>query len=360
MARNILKSTLLATTFCVSIPAFAADHLYGGAALGLIDGPDTTASGTSGGTVNFDTGGVAAVFIGKRLDQNWRGEAELARRGLDLSSVSGTTASGDAKATSLMGSAFYDLDVKAVVQPYIGAGVGFAKVEMDGASPFGGSTINDSDTIGAFQAIAGASYRLNDQIDLFADYRYFATADADFTTAAGTRTSMDLSTHSVMAGLRFEFGESRMSGNAGVTDTSGSVTTAMAEPTQTDHTDQVAAQTSAMPSHTLPETYMVHFVLNKADVTSGGIAVIERAAANAKAHNITRLILTGHTDRAGDADYNLSLSKRRAEAVKTAFVALGFQDTEITVKAKGETTLLVPTGDGKHEPQNRRVEIVLP
>jgi len=37
----------------------------------------------------------------------------------------------------------------------------------------------------------------------------------------------------------------------------------------------------------------------------------------------------------------------------------GVPPTAITVIGKGETQLLVPTGDGVREPQNRRVEIVI-
>lgn len=371
MSRTLTKLTTFTAVLCCAIPAWADndtndDDFYVGAALGIVDGSDTTASGTSGGTVKFDTATMGAFFVGKRFDANWRGEAEVARRNLNLSSVSNATASGDVQATSLMGNALYDVDMDGSLKPYIGAGVGFAKVQLNNTSPFGGSTINDSDTAPAFQAIAGAGYALNPTLDLFADYRYFTTADASYTTAAGASTSMDFSTHSVMAGLRFRFGEDNNhvsdggQSDGGQSDNaSQSMRAASTEPSTMVAKNDLAPQTS-MPSRTLPETYMVHFVLNKADVSREGISVIERAAANAKSMNVTRLILTGHTDRAGDQAYNQGLSKRRAEAVKTAFVALGFNKDEITVKAKGETNLLVPTNDGKHEPKNRRVEIVLP
>ncbi|HEY9079441.1 OmpA family protein [Magnetovibrio sp.] len=356
----------LSTTLLGTLPATAADGLYAGAGLGLVKGPSTTASGTSGGTVKFDTGNMGVAFIGSGFqggDIAWRGEAEISRRALDLSSVSGTSARGEVLATSLMGNAIYDFETVGPVRPYIGAGVGLAKVELNGAAPFGGSTVNGSDTTAALQLLAGLSYSLNDQVDLFTDYRYFATRNADFTTAAGTATSMDLSTHGVMAGLRFNFGTSTELSNAelgagALGSEMQSMTTAAAGPSevQTSQDDQLAT----LPQHTLPDTYMVHFVLNKAIVTEQGLDIIDQAAANARAMSVTRLILTGHTDRSGDEGYNVDLSKRRAEAVKAAFVARGFDADEISVKAKGETALLVPTDDGKYEPKNRRVEIVLP
>lgn len=369
MSRPIPTFAFLTAILCCGTSAIAADRLdlYAGAALGVVKGPNSAASGTSGGAVKFDAGNMGAAFFGGRFQSNdihWRGEAEVARRALDLSTVSGTAAQGEALATSLMGNALVDLDMVGPVQPYIGAGVGLAKVKLNGASPFGGSTVNGSDTVGALQVLAGASYRLNEQVDLFTDYRYFTTGDADFTTAVGTATSMKLSTHSVLAGLRFNFGVSsdqgggEQQGETALGDEMQSLNTAAAGPSEPETPQN--GQQATLPSRTLPDTYIVHFVLNKADVTREGVEIIEKVAANARAMSITRLILTGHTDRSGDEAYNETLSKRRAEAVKAAFVARGFQPQEIAVKAKGETALLVPTGDGKFEPKNRRVEIVLP
>ena len=361
MSRILLSSALLATTLCAGLPAVAMDGVYGGAAVGLTHTQDTNASGTSGGTIDLDTGTSANAFVGVSFAANWRGEVELAHRTMDISSVTGTSGSGDVSATSLMGNAIFDLGLDAglPVQPYIGAGIGLANLDMDGASPFGGSTIDDSDTVGAIQAIAGMSYPVNTQTTLFADYRYFATGSGDFTTAAGAATSLDMRTHSLMAGLRFEFGAPGTRGGANMSATTQSLASADAAP-MSETKPAKADKTETLPAHTLPETYTVYFVLNKADVTPEGIAVIEQAAANAKARSVTRLVLTGHADRSGDAAYNLKLSQRRAEAVKTAFIALGFDEGEITIKAKGETQLLVPTADGKWEPKNRRVEIVVP
>jgi hypothetical protein len=68
---------------------------------------------------------------------------------------------------------------------------------------------------------------------------------------------------------------------------------------------------------------------------------------------------TGHTDSSGSPEYNMALSLRRANAVKNELVRQGVPATAITVVGKGETDLLVQTGDGVREPQNRRVVIVI-
>jgi hypothetical protein len=53
------------------------------------------------------------------------------------------------------------------------------------------------------------------------------------------------------------------------------------------------------------------------------------------------------------------LSIRRADSVKSELVRDGVPATAITTQGFGETHLLVSTGPGVREPQNRRVEIVL-
>ena len=69
--------------------------------------------------------------------------------------------------------------------------------------------------------------------------------------------------------------------------------------------------------------------------------------------------VSGHTDTTGSAGYNQELAQRRAEAVTQELVRLGVPETVITQRDEGENDLLVQTGEGVPERQNRRVEITL-
>ena len=366
--RHTFTALTSLSLFCALSPAFASDPgqetswtdgLYAGAAVGAVQTKDTTASGTSGGSVDFETGMSGAAFIGTKVNETFRVELELSQRSMDLDRVAAASASGDAKTSALMGNAVMDIDLDLPITPYVGAGVGMARVSLNNASPFGGSSIDDSDTTLALQGMAGASYKLTDTVDAFADYRYFTTGDADFTTAAGNSTSLDMSSHSLMAGLRLNFntGPSNSSMNGSDSDGSAGQAVAQAKPI-TEPAPQMAEKPK--PTHTMAETFMVNFAFNKADITEDGIAIIEGVVHAVKAANVTRLVLTGHADTMGPADYNMKLSIRRAEAVKTALLALGFEADKISVVGKGETDLLVPTPDNTFEPKNRRVEIVMP
>ena len=105
---------------------------------------------------------------------------------------------------------------------------------------------------------------------------------------------------------------------------------------------------------------MVFFDFDRADLTDESRSIIARAAAAARNGQQVRVELTGHADRAGSDQYNLRLSQRRAEAVKAAMLQHGLPANAVATLAKGESNPLVATPDGVREPQNRRVEIMLP
>ncbi|MFM9726207.1 OmpA family protein, partial [Streptomyces scabiei] len=75
--------------------------------------------------------------------------------------------------------------------------------------------------------------------------------------------------------------------------------------------------------------------------------------------NCTNVPITvdGYTDSSGSKTYNVALSGRRAEAVRTYLTAHGVNGTEIATRGFGEDNPRVPTADGVRELQNRRVEI---
>ncbi len=78
-----------------------------------------------------------------------------------------------------------------------------------------------------------------------------------------------------------------------------------------------------------------------------------------------KIHINGHADAKGGDFYNVSLSKRRAEAVKNTLIELGVTPAQIVTKAFGKTMPLKPNfkSDGSDNPsgraQNRRTEIYL-
>jgi iron complex outermembrane receptor protein len=112
------------------------------------------------------------------------------------------------------------------------------------------------------------------------------------------------------------------------------------------------------PAPSVAHSYMVFFDFNKSDLTPDAVRIVDQAAKNAAPAKGTELVVTGHTDTVGSDAYNMRLSRRRAESVAAELEKQGIASSEIEIVAKGKRDLLVPTGDGVREPQNRRVTIV--
>ena len=70
-----------------------------------------------------------------------------------------------------------------------------------------------------------------------------------------------------------------------------------------------------------------------------------------------RFRLNGHTDDIGPDTYNMDLSARRAESVRTYLVENGIAKDRLEVDALGETRPLEPTLSAKSRAMNRRVEL---
>ena len=106
--------------------------------------------------------------------------------------------------------------------------------------------------------------------------------------------------------------------------------------------------------------FEVFFGFDSAELNPTARQVVADAAAAYRRAGQVEVSVVGHTDTSGSPDYNLQLSERRAEAVQAALIREGVPATSIVTIARGQEDLLVPTADGVRQPENRRVEILLP
>jgi outer membrane protein OmpA-like peptidoglycan-associated protein len=106
------------------------------------------------------------------------------------------------------------------------------------------------------------------------------------------------------------------------------------------------------------KTFMVFFDWDKANLTARSEGIVRDAATYSAHTQYTRIDVSGNTDTSGTQQYNQGLSERRARVVAAELVRDGVPQAAIDMHAYGDTHLLVPTGPGVREPQNRRVEIV--
>jgi OmpA-OmpF porin, OOP family len=105
--------------------------------------------------------------------------------------------------------------------------------------------------------------------------------------------------------------------------------------------------------------YVVYFGFDSTALTPAAQKVIARIAANAKRVKVSRVLITGYTDRAGSGRYNLALSEKRTAAVADALAKAGLSPRSFTMGALGENNPAITTKDGQRNEINRRVVISL-
>jgi len=76
-------------------------------------------------------------------------------------------------------------------------------------------------------------------------------------------------------------------------------------------------------------------------------------------HTNIEIEITGHTDNTGDVDYNLALSKNRAEAVARYLINKNIQSQRIKTMGYGITKPITENNSPEGKAKNRRVEILL-
>ena len=103
------------------------------------------------------------------------------------------------------------------------------------------------------------------------------------------------------------------------------------------------------------------FAFDKDELTEDGKAAIEeyRKQLRPELSEAYEGIIIGHTDSTGDADYNIGLSKRRAEAVSAYLVSTGVEAKKLRVIGRGENDPIASNDTKEGQAENRRVEIVV-
>lgn len=102
----------------------------------------------------------------------------------------------------------------------------------------------------------------------------------------------------------------------------------------------------------------VLFDTAKATLKPGAYPTIERLAAVLKESPARKVLIEGHTDSVGAAEFNQQLSLDRAQSVQTALLERGVLSDQISTLGKGESTPIATNDDAGGRQRNRRVEMI--
>jgi hypothetical protein len=354
-----LRGSALMIMLMLAVPLAARAQPFQGVYVNLGAGydvaPDSRAAppaSFTGSSINLqrDNGFVGLGSLGYAFGNGFRLELEGNYRHNGVDGLSGTTAStsgaGAINSYGLMGNVLFDMDIgKPWLYPYLGGGVGYSWDQLSSARlNQTGTSFSAGDTSGGFtwQAIAGLSFPVSGVpgLSITAEYRYHSvvgneTFHGSTPSGPGTLTLSTQSDHDFLLGVRYAFG---------VTPPP------MPAP---------AAAAAPAPAPAPARSYLVFFDWDKATLTARAQQIIKEAADNSTKVAYTRIEVNGYTDTSGTPQYNQGLSIRRADAVAAELVKDGVPKNVIAIQGFGETHLLVPTGPGVREPQNRRVEIII-
>lgn len=197
-------------------PAAAEEgHFYVVGGLGLTHTPMAfTASPPASDALVFGErrpGGSPAVRFagGYAYGNNLRTELELGYRFDEAGTIASAwpgRGEDDPSSWRLMLNGLYDFDTGTSITPYVGLGLGGARIPASALGTTGDAAAEAGDTRFAYQAIAGVSVSITDRLNWVTDYRYFATTDPTLAAGAGSGTDPEYRDHTLMIGLRFSFG----------------------------------------------------------------------------------------------------------------------------------------------------------
>lgn len=115
---------------------------------------------------------------------------------------------------------------------------------------------------------------------------------------------------------------------------------------------------SALDAQGRAALYGILFEFDKAEIKAESKPQIDAIIAYLKANPAVAIVVAGHTDSKGGFDYNVDLSRRRAQAVVKALSGAGIAANRLTAFGAGMASPVATNETEAGQAQNRRVEIV--
>jgi len=105
--------------------------------------------------------------------------------------------------------------------------------------------------------------------------------------------------------------------------------------------------------------WLFEFAFDSHSLTAKHRATLDSVADYLSRNPKSKLQIEGHTDNVGGAQYNLILSKRRAEGVRDFLKAKGVPESRLSIAYYGFERPIQSNAAEKGRAHNRRVELIL-
>lgn len=310
---------------------------------------------------NENDGNAYSLAIGRQVNQNYNLEVRVAGMEIDLEPA-GTDTEIDKNSLTVELQRYFSRNE--AFAPYIGVGVGAIRTQVGG--------VNTS--YPAAEAAVGFATQVTDQgTSVKAEARYQFDAFDD----AGTAGVTEYGDWIVGVGLQIPFGDKAAptattafdgpvnvvavdSDNDGVADSNDACPGTIAG----QRVDAVGCALVAatpkpvdVPADDKPETVVVYFGLESAELNDEAKATLDGIVNTMVQRRYIVAVATGFTDASGETNYNVDLSRKRANAVKAYLIERGVRTANVIAKGKGENPSNNDTAEGRK--MNRRVEVRL-
>ncbi|MDD2734399.1 MAG: outer membrane beta-barrel protein [Desulfuromonadaceae bacterium] len=203
--RNLTCCILCVLLLAASNVCAGPIRSYVGASAGVVLSDDSSVTDSNGtvADVSYDPGLSLSAVIGHEFGLGFRLEAEVNYKKADTDKFKSPwmtrNLNSDFRSLGMMVNAYYDFQPSMVFTPYVGAGLGFANVNMSSADVNGSRIWNsDSATAFAYQVGFGGNVMINRRMAFDLGYRYFGTNDFDI-----DRVSSNLGSHNILFGLKY-------------------------------------------------------------------------------------------------------------------------------------------------------------
>ncbi len=103
----------------------------------------------------------------------------------------------------------------------------------------------------------------------------------------------------------------------------------------------------------------IHFDFDKYDLSARAREILANKAYFLKQYPNVKILIEGHCDERGTAEYNLALGERRANSAKQYLVQLGVSESRISTVSYGKERPLDPGHNEAAWSKNRRAHFVI-